>query len=926
MSVRRDNSFRCSQLRNVVAVYGSSIDGIAKAFLSQVPEKCSQRRQERDGESYHITVLSPDEVKQINAGEVEKHFGQVSQDDIIALGVGKVGNVWFCVIESPVLQRGRKALGLASKDFHITLGFEDGDSHTIRKDARTLVCPSDVDRSNVAKILESYLAVGEVHDNLPLFAVVDQWASDAQVSMWSQLVRAKAAGRRESFEEMLPLCNDHVHDKDAGFYASYLMGFAFMKLQRFTEAAGMLDKALETRTASAPADLVKKVEDVARVCHEKAEGASTGALMFKFPRTHHIFDAGGSGVTRDDLVMDVKDAKSYLQKRIFVEEKIDGANLGIWLDTDYTIRCQNRSHIVTHESATQWKGLNTWMDEHAATLCQLLEPRKHILFGEWMYAKHSLVYDRLPAFFVAFDLYDVKRKKFYSRTRLYNLLADTDIHVVPLLHAGPVASLDEFRARLDTPSMFKTDGSPVEGVYIREDDAAGEWLVRRCKLVRSDFVQGIKEHWASMELVKNTVDYEFAIDYREQTRARRDELSLHQAANEHATNEQAGEPQQHSAGGTSQSPVGGTEVEQARAGEDKAGVIPVGEYCEPRSTTLGVNGVKLPRNFSFVVDWLALSSIPKSKEQCAGMDVDLIISLTDEEALPTAWFPLQFQRPTAQPGEPPRVCTNLYMPVPNYHPPSMHDMRKICTSVETKRKETPGLCRVMVHCGGGKGRAGTVAACLLLRDCILHGHWHAARGGAGPDFQLDTGAGVIAFLRHLRPGCIETERQEAIVREFADSVWEEAAGACDEASALEANLNLSGAAGASASESRPASTRVSSSGSASATPAPGSGHHASAASPGLSAASSARAATGDHAGASRGGCARAGQGKDARGWKDAQGQGKARDATTGTVNVKLRTRVLMLCGLSGMQLQFEEECRPAPLEVSSHTVGQHAKS
>lgn len=40
------------------------------------------------------------------------------------------------------------------------------------------------------------------------------------------------------------------------------------------------------------------------------------------------------------------------------------------------------------------------------TLCQILEPNRHILFGEWLFAKHSKHYTSLPAYFIAFDIYD----------------------------------------------------------------------------------------------------------------------------------------------------------------------------------------------------------------------------------------------------------------------------------------------------------------------------------------------------------------------------------------------------------------------------------------------------------------------------------------------------------------------------------------
>ncbi len=53
--------------------------------------------------------------------------------------------------------------------------------------------------------------------------------------------------------------------------------------------------------------------------------------------------------------------------------------------------------------------------------------------------------------------------------------------------------------------------------------------------------------------------------------------------------------------------------------------------------------------------------------------------------------------------------------------------------------------RVLVHCRGGLGRAGTVAACLLVES------------GVAPE-------AAIAEVRRVRPGAIETCEQERYVR------------------------------------------------------------------------------------------------------------------------------------------------------------------
>ena len=67
---------------------------------------------------------------------------------------------------------------------------------------------------------------------------------------------------------------------------------------------------------------------------------------------------------------------------------------------------QNRSHTVNSATHAQFSNLDQWIDAHKAELCRILEPERHILFGEWMRAQHSVFYDKLPDLFLAFDIYD----------------------------------------------------------------------------------------------------------------------------------------------------------------------------------------------------------------------------------------------------------------------------------------------------------------------------------------------------------------------------------------------------------------------------------------------------------------------------------------------------------------------------------------
>jgi atypical dual specificity phosphatase len=118
------------------------------------------------------------------------------------------------------------------------------------------------------------------------------------------------------------------------------------------------------------------------------------------------------------------------------------------------------------------------------------DARQHILYGEWLYATHSVKYTHLPGWFVAYDLYDRVTQSFISREALSELLAATTIPHVPLVYAGSVESVEQLKALVDGPSAF--NHARREGVMVRV--CKGDRLVSRAKLVRPDFIAG-NERW-----------------------------------------------------------------------------------------------------------------------------------------------------------------------------------------------------------------------------------------------------------------------------------------------------------------------------------------------------------------------------------------------------------------------------------------------
>jgi ATP-dependent RNA circularization protein (DNA/RNA ligase family) len=217
--------------------------------------------------------------------------------------------------------------------------------------------------------------------------------------------------------------------------------------------------------------------------------------FFKFPSTPHLALLSGVEV-RDDKVMLDAERHDFLQQELIVEEKVDGANLGISFDSEGNIRAQNRGAYLHLPSTGQWKKLADWLAPRTDILFEKLIDR-YILFGEWCYAQHSVYYDRLPDWFLGFDIYDKKKGRFLSSVRRDRTFLDMSISQVPQIDRGRFTFI-ELKKLL---SRSQLSDKPAEGLYLRIDQ--GDWLVQRAKLVRPAFIQSVGQHWARMSISPN---------------------------------------------------------------------------------------------------------------------------------------------------------------------------------------------------------------------------------------------------------------------------------------------------------------------------------------------------------------------------------------------------------------------------------------
>lgn len=235
-------------------------------------------------------------------------------------------------------------------------------------------------------------------------------------------------------------------------------------------------------------------------------GASHGDFT-KYPRTPHLF---GSRGTDDDRHLDESDSRRLLaDESLIVEEKLDGTNVGLHFTSAGELVLQCRGHLITEGMHPQYDLFKQWAAVKRPTLETLLEDQ-YLLFGEWLYARHSIHYRRLPHYFFEFDIYDKGRAAFLDLERRTTMLEGTGIETVPVLHVGVAtrSGLEEligpsrFDSQFENP-VTRRDDSLMEGLYLRtERDGV---VTGRAKFVRPEFTEKVKQsvHWQQQRLVPN---------------------------------------------------------------------------------------------------------------------------------------------------------------------------------------------------------------------------------------------------------------------------------------------------------------------------------------------------------------------------------------------------------------------------------------
>jgi len=249
--------------------------------------------------------------------------------------------------------------------------------------------------------------------------------------------------------------------------------------------------------------------------------------IYKYPRTRHI---EGSRLQPGDEDLKAVPFSRIKDKHLIIEEKVDGANCAISFSEKGNLLLQSRGHYLTGGKREKHFNLfKTWANTHVANLKKLLSTN-YIMYGEWLYAKHTVYYDQLPHYFMEFDIYDSQKGNFLSTPRRKEMLSGYPfINSVRVLSEGPIKKLKTLtnfiensnfigthfkknlyaqcqKEDLDPERTFReTDLSGLmEGLYIKVENK--DIILERYKWIRYNFLTTVVQsgsHWLNRPIIPN---------------------------------------------------------------------------------------------------------------------------------------------------------------------------------------------------------------------------------------------------------------------------------------------------------------------------------------------------------------------------------------------------------------------------------------
>ncbi len=212
-------------------------------------------------------------------------------------------------------------------------------------------------------------------------------------------------------------------------------------------------------------------------------------MSAKYPRTFHL--PWSAGLNSEERVIGSTDG--LLNTPLVLTEKMDGSNVCL---EHASIYARSHNDAPRHESFHALKAL------HAAARHSI--PVHWQIFGEWLWARHSIAYERLPAYLLLFGVRDQSSHIWLAWDEQERWAAAQGFALVPVLWRGVCHTEEELKEKVQAHTNAPTCSQEQEGVVVRVSAATPDEAFARCvaKWVRPHHVQTDKG-WREQQITRN---------------------------------------------------------------------------------------------------------------------------------------------------------------------------------------------------------------------------------------------------------------------------------------------------------------------------------------------------------------------------------------------------------------------------------------
>lgn len=190
------------------------------------------------------------------------------------------------------------------------------------------------------------------------------------------------------------------------------------------------------------------------------------------------------------------DLKNLVNKPFVITIKMDGSNLTM-----------TRNHVGARNG---WDAKHESFDlaksEHAKISHRI--PDNIQLFGEWLYAKHSIYYDNLKGYYQIFSAFDMESRDFLSWEDTKRLAEELGFLAVPVLYNGVlIENTDKLISDITEMAEHVINKFNHEGLVVKNNQTfnVNDFDKNVAKYVRPNHVQ-TDEHWSHQKIVRNKLN------------------------------------------------------------------------------------------------------------------------------------------------------------------------------------------------------------------------------------------------------------------------------------------------------------------------------------------------------------------------------------------------------------------------------------